>query len=232
MLNYALVENALALNPNGYVAIVSSNEIKDLNAVIDYMVSEGTGLTRPQALAYFEKLTQTIEFFVGQGFRVVTPLMRIRPVVRGVFTGPDDFFDPSRHKICIRTATGLRLSETASKIAHNKVEISQPIPIVRVYIDGMNKKVNISAVSDGSGVIKGKWLRFDPEDSRQGVFFVSESDPSIEIPMTGYTEIMPSKVHFRVPALPADDYRIVVKTVSRDGNDILEGKLRYRIHVE
>ena len=52
MINYSLVENVLAPNPNGYVAVVSSSETKDLNAVIDFMIAEGTGLTRPQALAY------------------------------------------------------------------------------------------------------------------------------------------------------------------------------------
>ena len=70
MLKYSLTENVLASNPNGCVAVVSGSETKDLNAVIDYMIAEGTGLTRPQAMAYFEKLTQTIEYFVGQGHRV------------------------------------------------------------------------------------------------------------------------------------------------------------------
>ena len=31
----------------------------NMNDVIDVMIADGIGLTRPQALAYFEKLTQT-----------------------------------------------------------------------------------------------------------------------------------------------------------------------------
>jgi len=147
MLKYALVENVLALNPNGYVAVVSSPETKDLNAVINYMIAEGTGLTRPQALAYFEKLIQTIEFFVGQGHRVNTPLIRVKPTISGVFTNTDDSFDSSRHAVHIRTSSGLRLLDLPTKIKLEKVEPSQSIPILRSFVDGVNKKVNTSGVS-------------------------------------------------------------------------------------
>ena len=231
MLKYSLIENALTLNPNGFVATVTSPENKDLNDVINYMIAEGTGLTRPQALAYFEKLTQTVEYFVGQGHLVVTPLFRIRPVVRGVFTDPNDTFDSSRHKIHIRTISGQRLSELATKIKLEKVASTQLLPIVLAYTDGVSKDVNSSAVSDGVGVIKGKRLRFDPEDNRLGVFFVSANDPSTEIHTTMYSEIKPSSVYFKVPSLPAGDYKIVVRTLSNSGTDILQGDLKYKIRV-
>ena len=232
MLKYALVENVLALNPNGYVAVVSSPETKDLNAVINYMIAEGTGLTRPQALAYFEKLIQTIEFFVGQGHRVNTPLIRVKPTISGVFTNTDDSFDSSRHAVHIRTSSGLRLLDLPTKIKLEKVEPSQSIPILRSFVDGVNKKVNTSAVSDGYGTINGRSLRFDPADSRLGVFFVTENDRSNEIPMSGYLEIRPSKLHFKIPVLSAGNYRVIVKSLSRNGSNVLQGELKYSISVE
>jgi len=232
MLKYALVENALAIDPNSCVAVVSSPEIKDLNAVINFMVAEGSGLTRPQALAYFEKLIQTVEYFVGQGHRVVTPLIRVKPTVSGVFTGPDDSFDPLRHSIHIRTSSGSRLVELPTKIKLEKVEASSSAPILSAFIDGVNKKTNTFAVSDGNGTIKGKYLKFDPADSRLGVFFVPVVDPSEEIPMTGYMEIMPSKLHFRIPVLLPGTYKIIVKTLSRNGINLMQGELKYWIRVE
>ena len=232
MLKYSLVENALALNPNSYVAIVSSPETKNLNDVIDFMIAEGTGLTRPQALAYFEKLIQTIEYFVGEGHRVVTPLVRVKPTIGGSFTSPDDSFDPSRHIINIRTSSGLRLLDLPTKIKLEKGDLGQTIPVLRSFVDGVNKKVNTFAVSDGNGTIHGRRLKFDPNDSRLGVFFVPEEYPSVEIPMTGYLEIMPSKLHFRIPVLAAGIYKVVVKTLSRNGISVLQGELKYRIRVE
>ena len=232
MINYALVENALAPNPNGYVAVVSSPETKDLNDVINFIIAEGTGLTRPQALAYFEKLIQTIEYFVGQGHRVVTPLVRIKPSISGVFTGPDDYYDSSRHQINIRTSSGLRLLDFASKIKLEKVDPAQQSPVLRSFVDGVNKIVNVSAVSDGYGSITGKRLKFDDGDSRLGVFFIPEDDVANEIRISGYLEILPSKLHFKIPVLTAGTYKVTVKTLSRNGANVLQGELRYGIVVE
>jgi len=234
MIKYALVQNVLAPDSNGCTAVVSASTTKDLNAVIDFMIAEGTGLTRPQAMAYFEKLTQSIEFFLEEGHRISTPLFRIRPTIRGVFSDPNDIFDPSRQELYFSTSSGPRLSSLASrtKLEKVKADVFKPVPVIRTYLDGMNKTINTSAVSDGSGVIRGQWLRFDPDDSRQGVFFVSADDSSVEIPMTGYTEIIPTKVHFRVPTIPAGDYRIVIKTLSRDETEILQGQLKFKIRVD
>jgi len=232
MINYVLVENALAPNPNGYVAMVSNSETKDLNAVIDFMIAEGTGLTRPQALAYFEKLVQTIEYFVGQGHRVVTPLVRVKPTISGVFANSDDYFDSSRHKINIRTSSGQRLLDFATKIKLEKVEAMSQNPVIRSFIDGVYKIVNEIAVSDGYATIKGKQLKFDEGDNRLGVFFVPENDLSSEIPMSGYLEIMPSKLHFKIPVLMAGKYKVVVKTLARNGIIVLQGELKNRIEVE
>jgi len=232
MLKYALVENALALNPNGYVASVSGSDTKNLDDVVDFMIAEGTGLTRPQAMAYFEKLIQTIEFFIEQGHRVVTPLVRVRPSISGVFTDPDDLFDSSRHTINIRTTSGVRMMDLANRIKTEKVEVGLQIPIIRTFVDGVNKKVNTSAVSDGYGTINGKRLRFDSADNRLGVFFVPVNDSSNEIPMSGYLEIRPSKLHFKIPVLSAGAYKVIVKTLSRNGANVLQGELKYNIIVE
>jgi len=232
MINYSLVENALAPNPNGYVAVVSSPETKDLNDVINFMIAEGTGLTRPQALAYFEKMVQTIEYFVGQGHRVVTPLVRIKPSISGVFTGPDDYYDSSRHQINIRTSSGVRLLDFVSKIKLEKVDPAQQNPILRSFVDGVNKTVNVSAVSDGYGSITGKRLKFDAGDNRLGVFFIPEDDAAGEIRISGYLEILPSKLHFKIPVIPSGTYKVAVKTLSRNGANVLQGELRYGIRVD
>jgi hypothetical protein len=231
MLKYALVENALVTNPNYYVASVSSPEVKDLNDVVDFMIAEGTGLTRPQALAYFEKLTQTVEFFVSQGHRVVTPLVRIRPSISGVFTNTEDYFDSSRHTINIRATSGLRLKELATKIKLEKVDATLQNPSPRQFLDGTSGAVNSTATSDRSGVLKGTSLKFDVSDNRQGVFFVAANDPSNETRAQVYTEIKPSVIHFEIPSLPAGDYKVVAKSLSRNGNTILNGELKNSITI-
>lgn len=231
MLKYALVENSMATEPNNCVAIVSSPEVKDLNDVIDFMIAEGTGLTRPQAMAYFEKLTQTIEYFVGEGHRVITPLFRVRPSISGVFNDNMDNFDISRHSINIRTSSGLRLKELSSKIKLEKVEVSRQDPSPQLFIDGSSQEINLSASPGSIGVLKGSLMKFDPSDNTQGVFFLSAENPENETRVSAYSGIKPSEIHFQIPELPSGTYAIVVKTLSKNGNSIQRGELKKLINI-
>jgi len=226
MLKYALVESTMATEPNNCIASVSSPEVKDLNDVIDYMIAEGTGLTRPQALAYFEKLIQTIEYFVGQGHRVITPLVRIRPNIKGVFNDKKDVFDPSRHRINISASAGLRLKELPSKIKLEKVEVSPKAPALELFIDGSSQEVNLSASPGGIGVLKGNRMKFDPSDKVLGIFFSPKGNPASETRVNVYSGIKPSEIYFQIPNLPSGDYVIVVKTRSKNGNLIQKGELK------
>ena len=55
-----LMENKMTGDAHQCVALISGSEVKNMDDVIDSKVAEGTGLTRPQALAYFEKSRATI----------------------------------------------------------------------------------------------------------------------------------------------------------------------------
>ncbi len=231
MLKYALVESGIANEQNGCTAVVSSPEVKGLNDVIDFMISEGTGLTRPQALAYFEKLTQTIEYFVGQGHRVVTPLIRVKPTISGVFSDKKDSFDSSRHQINIRTTSGLRLRELSTKIKLEKVDVSSQIPVPQLFIDGSSQEVNTSASPGGIGVLKGSLMKFDSSDAAQGVFFISEDDSTNIVRVNAYSGIKPSEIHFQIPLLSSGSYTIVVRTRTKNGNFIQKGELKQTINV-
>jgi len=231
MLKYALVENEMVTEPCSCVAVVSSPDVKNLNDLIDFMIAEGTGLTRPQALAYFEKLTHTIEYFVGQGYRVVTPLFRIQPSITGIFNDKKDTFDANRHKISIRTSSGLRLKELPSKIKLEKVDIPQYNPVPQIFINASNSEINSSATSGGIAVLKGDRMKFDSSDSALGIFFAPVKNPANEIRVNLYSGIKPSEIHFLIPELPSGDYIIVVKTLSRNGKYTQEGSLKQVIKV-
>ena len=62
MIKYVLVENSLTKKENKFVALISDSQTKTMDDIINLMVSEGTGMTRPQTLAYFEKLKEVIRF--------------------------------------------------------------------------------------------------------------------------------------------------------------------------
>ena len=83
MLKYCLSENSLTNEVTSYLAQVYCQENKKLDDIISYMIAEDTGLTRPQAMAYFEKLTQAVLHFAGEGHSISTPLFQVRPTITG-----------------------------------------------------------------------------------------------------------------------------------------------------
>jgi len=231
MLKYSLVNNAVAGDTNACVAVVYSPESRNLDDVISYMVSEGTGLTRPQALAYFEKLTQTILYYVGQGHSVTTPLFRVRPTISGLFNSKNDGFDASRHQINIRATAGLRLREQVSDIKLEKVKISPQAPVPGTFIDASSGESNLAATPGGIGLLQGNLLRFDSNDTKQGIFFVPVNASLNEVRVEIYSGIKPSEIHFQIPNMQTGDYYMVVRALSKNGKVIREGKLESVISV-
>jgi len=231
MLEYILVENKMAGNAHRCVALISGSKVKNIDDVIDSMVAEGTGLTRPQALAYFEKLTQTIESFVKEGHTVITPLVRVQPSITGIFTDTDDSFDSSRHHIHIRSNSGLRLRALETDIKLKKIVTTREMPILRTFKDIVSGEKNLIITGKGVGVITGKALKFDLSDEKQGIFFTTSGHPRQSIRAQVYSLIKNTEVHFIIPELQQGDYSIIIKKLSRYKTRLLEGMLPYTLRM-
>ncbi len=233
MIKYMLVTNPITAKTKTYYAVVTSPETKELEDIITHMIAEGSGLTRPQALAYFERLTQSVMYFANQGHNINTPLFRVRPTIKGRFNSIDDRFDPQRHQIKFRASEGQQLQKmpvTISKIV--KVTNEQFAPKLISFIDINNEKKKNNTLSVGGiGVLKGKHLRFDEKDERLGVFFAPVHAPKVRIRASIYSHIQPSAIHFQVPSLEAGEYFLFVHTLSSDGINILIGSLKENLIV-
>lgn len=223
MLKYYLVENPLAKEESNYVALVSSPETKTLEQVVDIMIAEGTGLTRPQALAYFEKLTQTVLGFLKDGHCVSTPLFKVRPTISGLFVDDDDCFDATRHKVNAKFLPGDKLSKLNADFYLLKCDIQVYQPLLKKFTDAASTEVNTLATPGGIGTVNGKHLFFDKNNLNLGVFFVPVNNPGTAIRAMIYSRIFPKELSFCIPVLEPGDYRIMLKTQPK--KDILNSML-------
>lgn len=163
MIKYALRKNQLAANgePN-FVAYVSCMASKTIDDLVTKMVEEGTGLTRPQAMAYFEKLTQIVINFLEDGCAVNTPLFRVRPSIKGVFTKYNDIFDSSKQKLNYSMTGGTRMEPVLANIIVEKLK--SKIPFIETFFDGMSRLSNSKITPGGNAEIKGECLLFNLDD--------------------------------------------------------------------
>lgn len=229
MLKYYLVQNPLVKENEKFIALVSSPETKTLEDVVSIMIAEGTGLTRPQALAYFEKLTQTVLGFLKDGHCVVTPFFRVRPTIGGLFNNENDIFDITRHQVNAKFLPGDRLRKLSVESYLQKCELATFQPLVKKFTDAATSAVDTSATPGGIGVVNGKFLQFDVTDLNQGVFFIPENNPETAIRATVYSRIFPKDLSFNIPMLEAGNYRLMVKTKPK--TDLLSSLLVKKISV-
>ena len=169
MIKYMLVENTITAENETCYAVVSSPGTKKLDDIITHMIEEGSGLTRPQAMAYFERLTQSVIHYINQGYSIATPLFRVRPTICGTFNGKHDKFDPKRHQIKFRGIEGQRLQEMPVKITKIvKIDDSHESPVLYTFTDMCSEANGDIITVGGIGVIKGKRLRIDIKDEQIG----------------------------------------------------------------
>jgi len=230
MIRYSLTKDRMNPGKGGYIAKVKQWEPTGIDDILDYMVAEGTGLTRPQALAYFEKLIQTFEHFILMRGNVNTPLCRIQPTISGVFRDKADQFDPKRHRLHLRMEPGIRLRDLISEIIVEKENRPEHVPSPELFIDSASETENTIATPQGIASLKGYDLKFDPNDLRQGIFFVPETG-SANIRVNFYASIRSTEVHFLIPALSPGKYTLVLQTIMRRHKTVRGGALQHLITV-
>jgi len=231
MIRYSLTKNEMNPDTDGFIAKIQQWKKTDFEDVLNYMTAEGSGLTRPQALAYFEKLMQTFEYFIETRGSVVTPLCHIQISVKGNFLDENDKFDSERHSIHLRIKPGTRLKELKTRlklVKNNRPEIA---PNPDSLFDIAGNTTNKFATPRSIATLKGKDLKFDPEDETQGIFFIPENQSKENFRVTLYSSIATTKIHFLIPDLPPGKYTIVVKSIMRRHKSIRSGILRQLITV-
>jgi len=231
MVKYALKENKLGEDSTGCFAVVSALGTATIDDVIGHMISEGTGLTRPQAMAYFEKLSQSVEYFVGLGFSVSTPLFRTRTTISGTFTNKNDSFDRARHQVNVRTISGIRLNKIEKGLPVIKTKLTRLFPSPEIFTDASTETDNSKITPAGVAVLRGSLLKFDPKDVQQGIFFIAADNPAEEVRAEVYSAIRSNEIYFQIPSLQPKDYTLIVKSSFYSWSSVRKGELEYTLSV-
>jgi len=229
MIKYQLRKNLLNTEESNYIAYVKSSGAKSLDDLVTKMVEEGTGLTRPQALAYFEKLTQIVISLLEDGCAVNTPLFMVRPTIKGVFTEYSDIFDSGKHRLSFTMRAGSRVEPNLKKVELSKLK--SRLPFIDNFFDGVSRQTKTIATPGGNAEIKGDSLWFNPEDPKQGVFFIPVGDPDTEIRALSFLRVNAKDVSFMIPQLEAGNYILKVKTGSDDDGMQCSGVLKVELTV-
>lgn len=228
---FALYPNALTEDPDDYYAVVQPAQVRDKEDIADRIIEMGSTVTRADVLSVLNDRDEVVRAMLLDGDRVNTPLVSLSVSIKGVFNGPGDSFDPSRHQFNVIATPKRDLETWVQKNAQSqKVEADRPEPMPQRFIDITTGELN-SLITAGSVVnIEGRRLKFDADDPEQGVFFVADDGTASRAEKIARNT--PSELIVVVPDdLPSGNYTLEVRAILRGVSDVRTGELPHTLTV-
>ena len=210
MLNYSLGDNPLTERPDDYSATPHASGSYTLEDVINAMLSKGTLVTRTDIVAVLNNFFETTEEIIEKGGMINTPLFNTSFSISGVFDGPLDAFDGSRHKLNVNVSKGTRLRDVERKVKLVKTNPTVTLPQIQEVKDTISNTVNERLTPNGVVEVRGYTLKIEGDHPNCGLWFVHEN--GTETLATILIENKPSKVLAMIPALPQGDYQLKIVT--------------------
>ena len=220
MLKYTLVENLLTERPDDYSAQPASTRSYDKEAIIGRILGKGTLLTRTDVLAVFNGLEETVVDIVKDGGTINLPLFNTSFSISGVFDGPMDVFDPSRHKLNINLTKGTLLRKAESEVRMAKTDAVTPQPSIVEVRDAVSGTVNETLTPGGVIQLWGSNLKIAGDDAANGLWFVPETGEPVKAEVVVANK--PSQLIAMIPAtLTAGKYSLRIVT-QYSGSNLLK----------
>ena len=180
MVAYYLLDNPVTEDPTDFRAQVVTKGSKDENALVDYMISRGSTVTKAEARANLMEFLEAAAYFIEEGYTLNTPLFKAAPSISGVFTDEEDSFDPKRHRVNIKLTLGSELKDVPARIKVTKTEGNPALPLPKKVLDVTTNTLNDRLTPGGTVKVSGKRMKIDPEVPEQGAFLIN-GDKAVRI---------------------------------------------------
>lgn len=223
-IKYTLQESQLATLVGAHTARVHADARAEVEDVVAGMLQHGSTVSKADILSVLEDYYDAVEYLLLDGRSISTPLANFRLAIGGCFQGPDDAYDPSRHRLLVRVSAGKRIRQTVPGQARvAKQDRGKALPLPLVYVDLASGERNRSLTPGGAGQLIGRRLRFDPADTRQGVFFVAPDGAAVRA--AEVIKTAPAEVIVIAPALAAGHYTLELRATFNGGEQLRSGVL-------
>ncbi len=209
MIKFLIVRNKLPANPTGYVARVRARDVVGLEEIARRIALLGTTVSEADVLNVIRHYNEITAELLSQGDTILTPAVRYRVSIRGVFTDESDPFDSARHLLTARLTPGPLLQEALRKAPAERYDVDPAAPYPKTFVDSVTEARNGTATPGREGWLIGTRLHFNPQDPAQGIYFIDSSGTETKVEGVGWNKA--NRLMFIVPALAAGDYHLEVR---------------------
>jgi hypothetical protein len=151
-------------------------------------------------LAVMNALGEVFDEGTREGCTFNLPMFHTSFSISGVFDGPLDSFDHSRHRLHVNLSKGTLLREAERNVKLEKTNTAAPMPQIQEVKDSVSGSVNERLTAGGMVELRGYGLKIDGDDPACGLWFVL--DTGDELKAAVIIENKPSRIIAMIPALP------------------------------
>ncbi len=223
-IRYSLVENKLTPDPNDMRAQVEHGASIGVEEIAAAIARPGSTVTKAEMLAFWEEFCQEIIKQLLLGNRIVLDLFVASVSMEGVFTNPQDSFDPTRHKGRINMTPNSLLRKAEADLHFEQVRATASGPILDQVYDFKTKATTGTLTAGGAARATGSQLKVDMDDPQQGVFLVAANGTATRV--LDLHDNLPGELLFTVPeGLAAGAYRLEVRNSYKGGQSLRTAQL-------
>ena len=227
-IKYALFPNHLTTDPNDFTAHVETTGSAGPQEVAQRIIDQGSTVTSADILAVLEDVAKANEALLAEGYLVNLPGIAIlRPTIKGIFDGPKDKYDPSRHQVDVGATPGARIRKYIRENAKvHKDEAHKPAPDLIEFEDTTSGSINDIIRIGGLASITGYRLQYDKTQADEGIYFVP-TDGSPEQKVEVIQINLPGQLVFISPGLlvSGTTCHVEVRTRMRESAELRTGRL-------
>jgi hypothetical protein len=228
-IKYYLTEIPMTPDPDDRKAQVTDYETVTEKELVEYMTRPGSGITPAEAKGNYDEIIGAFDYFLKQGYGIITEFLIVRPTMPGVYRNMDDKFDSARHKIAFKARLGRRYNKTADDVKTEKVTPVSNIPVIYSVEDITSGVFDESITSGGVISLKGLRLKFKQDDPQQGIFLIASDKTEYRAEkILSHTGALVVCV---APILPADDYTLELRVLPQNNKTIRKGKFPDKLSV-
>ncbi|GAB7089591.1 DNA-binding domain-containing protein [Marinifilum fragile] len=174
MIPYYLQENPFQKGKQKYIGKAALMEKLDIKEIISLCAAKGNKIPEYMVESVMKRFEEVIEEALKKGIAINTPLINIQPSLTGTFEGKQDKFDNKRHQLHYRISEGTFLKRVAKE--SELFKIVPPSTLIQIHsVNSLSSPASKYQFEPGSILeLKGKSLKYDKQDKRQGIFLVNE----------------------------------------------------------
>jgi len=207
-----LYDNPLTEKPDDFMARVSSERSLDISQICESAVSRGGADISASSIHHgVDVFMKEMAYQLCDGFSVNVGYFTASPLIKGVFSSPQETFDPEKHTLLFQFNQGDTLRDELSSVEVEIMGVADTALSILQVTDVKTGSINDLLTPNRNLKINGFKIKVSGENEANGVYFVNQtSGESTKIDPSDVVTNNPSELMVVIPELAAGTYKLQV----------------------